>query len=82
MAKRNRFNDLSVRQGPWYKGLRYFERNKPMVYVRLMLAGLSFGLLSGCQPNVGGPGSAPPGASQADYERHKANRESYLYEGL
>lgn len=37
-------------------------------------------VVAACDPTASGTG--PGGSSQADYERHKANREAYLYQGL
>jgi len=53
-----------------------------MICARLTVLAVSLALLAGCQPDLNSAGSAPPGASQADYERHKANRKAYLYQGL
>lgn len=35
--------------------------------------------LAACETGSGG---APAGVDRAKYERHKANRESYMYQGL
>jgi len=40
---------------------------------------MAAGFLAACDPSGS---SAPAGVDQAKYERHKANREAYLYQGL
>ncbi|MCA0873205.1 hypothetical protein LCL97_20435 [Seohaeicola saemankumensis] len=50
-----------------------------MRVVRFTLGLMAAGLLAGCDPSGF---SAPAGVDQAKYERHKANREAYLYQGL
>ncbi len=56
-----------------------------MTCSRLITVCLSLLILAGCEPVPSGVGSPPAGVSQADqakYERHKSNRESYMYQGL
>lgn len=38
--------------------------------------------LAGCEPVGGGAGAGRSAAEQAEYERHKANRDAYMYQGL
>lgn len=51
---------------------------RPAVRVVAVIACLAS--LAACDPRA--TGTAPPGVSQEKYERHKANRESYMYQGL
>ncbi len=37
-------------------------------------------ILAGCETGTGPIGSSD--VSRSDYERHKANRQSYMYQGL
>ncbi|MCB1363110.1 MAG: hypothetical protein KDK02_03260 [Rhodobacteraceae bacterium] len=50
-----------------------------MTLVRLIAACTALAVLAGCEPRQGG---APAGVDRAEYERHKANREAYMYQGL
>ncbi|WP_171052539.1 hypothetical protein [Ruegeria sediminis] len=50
-----------------------------MTWFRMIAGFLAFFPLMACEPGNTGQGS---GASQADYERHKANREAYMYQGF
>ena len=52
----------------------------PVFRPALLLAGLLF--LAACVPGPGAPPSAQTGKSYEDYQRHKANRQSYMYQGL
>lgn len=54
-----------------------------MLWLRLAAVALIFATLSGClpgEPAIGGPGT--PGFSQERYERHKADRAKYQYQGF
>lgn len=53
-----------------------------MMVFRICIVACALGILAGCDPVTGASRTAPHGASQADYERHKANREAYMYQGL
>jgi len=44
-----------------------------MQVYRLLSACISLAVLSGCEPGAVN--------SSADYERHKSNREAYMYQG-
>jgi len=50
-----------------------------MAPIHLIAATMLLAVLAACDPTA--IGTAPAGASQEKYERHKANRESYLYQG-
>ncbi|MFV0512802.1 MAG: hypothetical protein ACK5MY_04065 [Jhaorihella sp.] len=50
-----------------------------MILVRLIAGCAALALLAACEPGLSG---ARSGAAQAEYERHKANREAYMYQGL
>lgn len=50
-----------------------------MTCFRVIAACVALAVLVGCEPGAGG---APSGADKANYERHKANRDSYMYQGL
>ena len=57
----------------------WFRGDGHMRSVRWALALMAAGFLAACDPSGS---SAPAGVDQAKYERHKANREAYLYQGL
>ena len=44
-----------------------------MIWARGLVLAAGLVLLAGCEPGE---------VNQADYERHQANRDSYLYQGL
>lgn len=53
-----------------------------MLPVRMMIVLAVLALLGGCVTGPAGPSQTPDGASHATYERHKANRQAYMYQGI
>ncbi len=49
---------------------------------RIVIGGIIILALAACDPGSGQSVLVPESVNQADYERHKANRESYMYQGF
>lgn len=47
-----------------------------MIAIKVISGALLLFLLTACEPGTGAS------HSQADYERHKSNRDSYMFQGL
>jgi hypothetical protein len=56
------------------RSIAFTEKESTMFCFRLISGLIALAVLAGCEP-------VTP-ANQADYERHKANREAYLYQGI
>lgn len=52
-----------------------------MTVVRLICITGLLALLTGCEPGEGAFGVPTSGAEREKYERHKANRQSYMFQG-
>ena len=50
-----------------------------MPVLRFIVAASALALVSACMP--GPDGQAPAGVSQEKYERHRANRQAYMFQG-
>ena len=51
-----------------------------MTWFRLLTGLLFFSTLTACEQDQSGAEFS--GVLQSDYERHKANREAYMYQGI